>query len=236
MKKYFGKTKLHLRGKNDEKVLLVKQDGMWHRIGNDGSDRVISIANVYREIFKIGGYDRATKRRAYTPALLNYSQAILMLKKGFVLRDKQLNAYQQKEDGSIFRNGKKVIAISPNGVFIVDILRERVADEAPVQTKDEKIETKIQGDRPRLRKARPLYKPDTTRVCMGDEHKELQELKADLEMQERKKVPISAKSEEEGNFFWDFLLPIAAGGVGVGILWKLIKETNNNHINKLAYV
>lgn len=226
MKKYFTKTKLHLRGKNGEKVLLVKQDGIWHRVGNDGSDRVISIANVYREIFKVGGYDRPTKRRMYTPALLNYSQAILMLKKGAVLRDKHLNAYQQKEDGSIFRNGKKVIALSPNGVFIVDILCERVTDEVSIQTKTEETETKVQGVRVRLRKAQPRYEPDMRVRVLGDEHKELKEIKADLEEQERGKASIP-KSEDKESFLWD-LLPVAAGSlVGLGVLWWLVDSIDN---------
>ena len=231
MKKYFTRGRLRLFDvKSGQRILLFKQKNEWFKLGNDGREQRLSIQEVYRLIFRSGAFDRPTKRRKYSSAVFGVDRAKFFLEKGYVLLDHKLN-YYKLVNGHILRNGKVIVALPINERYIIDLFKERTT-EIPAAVV-EKEETKIQGVRPRLLKAWPRYEPNTTKVCVGDEHKVLKDLKADLEKQEREKAFIP---ESEGeNFFWNLLLPIAAGGIGLGIMWKLIKETNNNNINKLVY-
>ena len=230
MKKYFTRGRLRLFDiKSGQRVLLIKRGSDWVRLKNDGREQRLSIREVYRLIFYYGAFDFPRKRRMYTSAVFSADRAKFFLEKGFALRDHRLNLFKL-ENGHVTRNGKIIVALPINERYIIDLFEEKTA-EIPTTTVVEKEETYAQG---RLRKAQLPYTPSTTKVCIGDEYKELHELKADLEKEERKKVSVP-KSEEEESSLW-YLLPIAASGlVGLGILWKLIKGTDNNNINKLVY-
>lgn len=229
MKKYFTRNRMRLFDiKSGQRVLLVKRENDWFRVKNDGREQRLSIPEVYRLIFYYGAFDFPRKRRMYTSAVFSADRAKFFLEKGFALRDHRLNLFKL-ENGHVTRNGKVIVALPINERYIVDLFQERTTEiPAPVV---EKKETYAQG---RLRKAQPRYTPNIKKVYMGDKE-ELQELKADLEEQERKKGSIS-ESDEKESFLWDYLLPITAGGlVGLGIMWQIIKKANNNNVNRLMY-
>ena len=201
-----------------QRIQLFERENNWYRVMNDGREQKLSAQQTYRLIFEMG-FMVCAKRTV--PAVFGYDRAKFLLSQGFVLIDRRLNRYQLV-NGKVKQNGRKIVSLPINTTYIIDLFREK----SEVSTQPvEKEKTYAQG---RLRKARPRYKPTMTRVCIGDEHTELQELKADLEEQEWGKASIP-QSEDKESFFWD-LLPVAAGSlVGLGVLWWLVDSIDNKH-------
>lgn len=224
MKKYFTRDRLRLFDiKSGQRVLLVKKDEKsedWFRICNDGREKRLSIQSVLKLIFEMGGYDKPTKRRPYTPAVLNATQAFNLLKAGKNVIDYKLNYYEMS-DSYILRNGKRVPAFPVEGRFIEDVIykKDKIKEAKPAikceqQTEQENILNRQKRAEIRRRK--------------------MEENKRQRPTYDKQKATNSTTKNES---FWDWAIPVAGVGiVGIAALAACFFGNSNNNQNRMYYV
>lgn len=221
MKKATTATRLRLYNiKEGKKVLLVKKDVKsedWFMIGEDGSEKRLSIQSVLKLIFELGGLDKPTKRRPYTPAVLNATQAFNLLKAGKNVIDYKLNYYEMS-DSYILSNGKRVPAFPVSGRFIEDVIYKK----------------------DKIKEAKPAVKceqqTEQENILNWQKRAEIRRRKMEENKRHTYDKQNVTSSTTKNESFWDWAIPVAGVGiVGIAALTYLIGKSNNNHYQNKLY-
>lgn len=209
------RTKIFL-AKTNEMIELQKINGAWYKIG-DHENTKLSLKDLYGLVFEFGFFVDFNTKKPFR-VVLNSSLAQHYCNLGYVLVDSHYNLYQL-QNGVLLRNGKdELVALPGTERYILEPFFQKYKAEEKKESTSLCSKEQKQKQREELKVAHPF---DTD---------VLRQVKRNIEETQNK--PSEATSES----VWEWVIPLALGGVGVATLTYLMRKLDNNHYqNKFYY-
>lgn len=207
------RTKFLLFNKTTKETLeLQKIEGVWSVIDKHETKQ-LNLDDLYRLIFKFGSFMCKGKKRPYR-VLFTRDLAINLVRRGYFVLDSCLNRYEC-QNNKLLRNGKEQLVDLPEMETYILLPFQKFIEEK--ETRKENIPIYEQSHEPKkeifIKKRRRRIKSEKKEENVANQDN-------------------STKNEN----IWEWIIPIAAGSIGIAALAAcLLGKTNNNHQNRMYY-
>ena len=210
------RTKFLLFNKTTKETLeLQKIEGVWSVIDKHETKQ-LNLDDLYRLIFKFGSFMGKGKKRSYR-VLFTRDLAINFVRRGYFVLDSCLNRYEC-QNNKLLRNGKEQLVDLPEMETYILLPFQKFIEEKE-ETQKENIPIYEQSHEPK----KEIFIKTKRRRIKSEK------------IEENKYVADKQNSTKNENI-WEWIIPIAAGGIGIAALAAcFLGKTNNNHQNRIYY-
>lgn len=205
------RTKFLLFSRTTKETLeLQKIEGVWFAIDKHEATQ-LTLDDLCRLIFQYGFFMDKGKKKPYR-VVFTRNLAINLVRKGYFLLDSCLNRYEC-QNNKLLRNSKEQLVDLPEMETYILFPFQKFIEEKE-ETQKENVPIYEQSHKPKkeifIKKRRRRIKPEKQYVANRQN---------------------STKNEN----IWEWIIPIAAGGISIATLACLIGKSNNNQ-NRMYYV